>query len=409
LTAQLTWGADVVQLTGVQGQGTIQGATLQWYFQTSSRGTRMLNLVVYTQSGYLPGGTPVLQVTQSGGSTFTLHGYTEDDASSWGQGVRWSAPLVVGDDGTYGSPAVSDKTLAIASYYLDYGIPFISPNQTLAYYSSRGPRIDGLDSIDLAAPPDHWTMPASLNDRFGNPLPAGSYQVGGGTSNATPFVVGVLALLKELSPTLTSDQLAAQLKGGARADGFTGVVPNDSWGRGKVGAWKATTTAPVPVGQAPVARGDAVKLTDTILGLDGGSSFDPEGGALRFRWDVGVDGLWDVGSTTTSYTTAALPAGVSLVRLEVADVDGFARGVLVAVRDAGAPPFDAGSTGGGAGGGSGAGGGGGTGGGTPTETVVVPALGTVEGPEVRSCATASGLPMMGLACWLLYRRRRDGR
>lgn len=55
-----------------------------------------------------------------------------------------------------------------------------------------------------------------------------------GTSAATPFVTGVIALLMEKNPKLTTDEIREILKKSARKDDFTGGVPNRDWGYGKI-------------------------------------------------------------------------------------------------------------------------------------------------------------------------------
>jgi hypothetical protein len=52
-------------------------------------------------------------------------------------------------------------------------------------------------------------------------------------------VAGVVALLLEANPALTPQQVISVLQQTAIVDGFTGAVPNNTWGGGKVNAYQA--------------------------------------------------------------------------------------------------------------------------------------------------------------------------
>ena len=136
------------------------------------------------------------------GDPATVHSYVFDLESGWSRGAEWTSGT--SDAHTYGSPATSDKTLAIAAYYADF------PQRDLRWgdlteYNSRGPRIDGLETIDFVAPEDHLTARASpFSGQWGD------FEIGGGTSNAAPLAVGVAALLKGQEPSLTADGLTMQ-------------------------------------------------------------------------------------------------------------------------------------------------------------------------------------------------------
>ncbi|MDH3639692.1 MAG: S8 family peptidase, partial [Gammaproteobacteria bacterium] len=55
-----------------------------------------------------------------------------------------------------------------------------------------------------------------------------------GTSMAAPHVAGAIALMFELHPELEATEVIEVLRETARSDGFTGGVPNDRWGAGKL-------------------------------------------------------------------------------------------------------------------------------------------------------------------------------
>ena len=63
------------------------------------------------------------------------------------------------------------------------------------------------------------------------------HRVNGGTSMASPVVAGVVALYFEKCPTATMAEVKAAVIGTAKQDASTGVVPNPSFGYGKVDAF----------------------------------------------------------------------------------------------------------------------------------------------------------------------------
>jgi subtilisin family serine protease len=130
------------------------------------------------------------------------------------------------------------------------GIPRSIPDEgdvgELWLKSSGGPTRDGrVHGVDLSAPgqnlfaslgPDSWWS------TFRSNLPQGSgglYTRFGGTSGSAPIVVGAVALLLEVDPTLTADEVRTILRATAVADGHTGTLPNADWGFGKLDVYEA--------------------------------------------------------------------------------------------------------------------------------------------------------------------------
>lgn len=106
--------------------------------------------------------------------------------------------------------------------------------------SSGGPTRDGRMAIDVSAEGQNayaalgqdsmWSVGQGNLPRDGE----GWYIRFGGTSAAGPIVVGTVALMLEVDPTLTADQVREIFHATAIADEFTGEVPNQDWGYGKL-------------------------------------------------------------------------------------------------------------------------------------------------------------------------------
>jgi len=181
------------------------------------------------------------------------------------------------------------------------------------------------------------TYPTTLS-RAGSPT---SYAAFSGTSQATPMVAGVAALLLSRDSTLTPAQLAARLRATADDLGISGADP--VFGAGRLNALRAISASAstifgagydasaVPTRAsftAPISA--AVKLTNT-------SSFAwPAGGTtpvhLSYHWTDGSGAtvVWDgqrtalpadvpVGTTVTVQAAIATPqtAGTYLLRLDL--------------------------------------------------------------------------------------------
>ena len=111
--------------------------------------------------------------------------------------------------------------------------------------SSKGLTQDGRIGVDFAAPGEVLYAAYSPNtfySRFAfNTLQGsnGLYGIQNAVSAAAPLTTGVIALLLELKPDLTQAEVKDILQLSARQDSFTGDVPNNCWGHGKLDAFAA--------------------------------------------------------------------------------------------------------------------------------------------------------------------------
>lgn len=167
-----------------------------------------------------------------------------------------------------GDLASTENSIAVAAYTSKPSFTNVS-GATLSYsgytkgaianFSSIGPTADGRLKPEITGP--GMALASSINivdstylsggsnyntvvSQYVSPLNGRtySYAMAGGTSMSGPAVAGIVALLLEVSPTLTPAQVKYLLKLSAITDSYTGVIPangSTTWGWGKANAYKA--------------------------------------------------------------------------------------------------------------------------------------------------------------------------
>lgn len=137
------------------------------------------------------------------------------------------------------------------------GVGASAEDDTLAYFSSVGPTIDGKLKPDMSAP----------GFKVRSAKPGGGYQIMSGTSMACPHVSGAIALLLANNPSMDYDEVYAALTttasqdvlkqtgkncGGVSEDEF----PNNAFGHGVIDIAAAVkdgkTPTPAPTTPAPI-------------------------------------------------------------------------------------------------------------------------------------------------------------
>ncbi|MBN1550643.1 S8 family serine peptidase [bacterium] len=211
---------------------------------TSSRGTNMFFIEIQSY----PSGNPLsissnfFQINVNSATSnpsFMLHAYVADDATGWSGGVTLGSygNINVTDANTITSPATADNALAVASYSTRTdGTGSGTSIGAISYFSGRGPRIDSALSLDVAAPGDFDVYStASISESLTNFI--GEFREFGGTSAAAPHVAGAAALYLQFDPATYGSNpatLTSRIQNDAISDVWTGSVPNNTWGYGKL-------------------------------------------------------------------------------------------------------------------------------------------------------------------------------
>ncbi len=180
----------------------------------------------------------------------------------------------VGGNSQYsiGMPATSSSLITVGSFVTktqwknkDGQVYQLSHSNGIGHisgFSSIGPTRDGRIKPDIAAPGE--VIASAMSADAGIPakypsrvLPGEKHFILQGTSMASPHVAGVAALMLEKDSGLTPELVKQYLTQTALSDSFTGSVPNNHWGYGKVNAFQAMSRLVTSVSEeksAPVAE-----------------------------------------------------------------------------------------------------------------------------------------------------------
>ncbi len=217
----------------------------------------------------------VLKVRKHPRTNYTLHVFctatSGSDVHAWnvnfdeGHESNVGSDFVGGEPGYtpgdhnygIGEPACADKTIAVAAHSSGTWIhDTVYREGAIAYFSSYGPTLDGRNKPEISAPgvgvissvssydTTHYTVSATISAN------GRTYKFAGlsGTSMSSPAVSGIVALMLQVNPQLSVDQVRDIIFSTALNDGQTGrLIANDSvsrrWGHGKIDAMKAVAAA----------------------------------------------------------------------------------------------------------------------------------------------------------------------
>lgn len=164
---------------------------------------------------------------------------------NWGKGFTAPTSGYVNGDKNYGigHPGLTNSVITSAAHITNFG---------LTSFSSTGPRMDEMVKPDISAPGDqicsalNYFTKENFTAEATTEFNGRTYEFVrlSGTSMSAPMVAGIVALILEADPTLSSSEIKELLKSNARLDNHTGNITgagHTRWGAGKADAVNALT------------------------------------------------------------------------------------------------------------------------------------------------------------------------
>ena len=200
-------------------------------------------------------------ILNSGAESGTVHYWNVIElltgVGNWGLPFTSFGTSAVSGDSEYSiaEPTCAASCISVAAYSARYLSQFGNPTGGgIAAFTSYGPLINEVQKPDVAAPGVNVSSSiSSFTDASYNAVDdvlfnGTQYDFArfSGTSMSSPCVAGIVALLLDANPFLTSAQVKEILMTTARTDEFTGPInaPGDvRWGMGKVDAYAAVQLA----------------------------------------------------------------------------------------------------------------------------------------------------------------------
>ena len=216
---------------------------------------REVEYYIYDQDATKPPaqGNWKFYVTNTSGSSMIYHGWLND--------ASMPATLTNGDANyTVGSPGTATDALTVGSFVTRWSWKSINGgsyeytgtnlSDNISSFSSIGPRRDGVQKPDIAAPGQAIISVKSSDSSPDSTwvIPGGKYLVEQGTSMSSPMTAGCVALLLQQNPDLSYGQVKSYIINNASTDSYTSTVPNYSWGYGKLNIFSSMVSLLNPGG-----------------------------------------------------------------------------------------------------------------------------------------------------------------
>jgi minor extracellular serine protease Vpr len=192
------------------------------------------------------------------------------DVGNWGMPFSQAGTGTTAGNNQYGisEPACTKSTIAVAAHNSQYtNVSGTLVGGSAASFSSYGPTLDERIKPDVSAPgvsigssvssftSASFSSVATVNFNDRNYY----FTKISGTSMAGPMVTGVVALIFDANPYLSSSQVKQIIKSTARTDNHTGVIPEEGsvkWGSGKLNAYAAIKMALEILGTEEISTND---------------------------------------------------------------------------------------------------------------------------------------------------------
>ena len=227
------------------------------------------DVVDRTGAGGVEGSTFIIQLDGAGTAINAWHSWRDFGRFFNANDGLPADPLRIdgNDTHTLGYPGSMTNAICVASYVtrtqwtdLDGTIQTQQGAVLgeISSFSSKGPRVDGLDKPDIAAPGEALlsTLASTLTQVSRSSIERdGVHQKMQGTSMAAPVVTGFVALMLQKNPNLNVQEARDFIRNHARDAGATGWDP--IWGAGKldcpavINAMGGANPTPVPTNTLP--------------------------------------------------------------------------------------------------------------------------------------------------------------
>ncbi len=219
-----------------------------------------------------------LTIKAKNGRVHAWEGYVKQSSGYYGSFSAAGIPGAIAGDVEYtiGEMACTKSAITIGAYaskvsYVDLAGSSWSYNtyvnvNKIVPFSSHGPTTDNRTKPEITAP--GLTIASSVSSfdtaysatgssktnvvrTFTNPLNGKNYYYGemSGTSMSSPMATGIVALLLQVNPSFTPQQIKNILAQTAIKDTYTTATPNATiWGAGKINAYQAVKEALIQTG-----------------------------------------------------------------------------------------------------------------------------------------------------------------
>ena len=137
---------------------------------------------------------------------------------------------------TITTPATAQRAIAVSSYKTKLTDGTIITGGSISEFSSLGPTRDGRNKPEVSAPGEViWSVKTNDNDEPTKESGTDDYINMSGTSMAAPHVAGQIALMLQVNPLLTPEEIMVEIEENSRKDSVTGsALWNEKFGYGKL-------------------------------------------------------------------------------------------------------------------------------------------------------------------------------